>query len=223
MSRDDLVLMNMRIVQSVIEQIVKYSPKCILVMVTNPVDAMAQLALQVSKFPRNRVLGMSVILDTARFRSFVARELGVSVEDVSALILGEHGDKMVPITRLATVGGVPLSELMPKKKLDAIVKRTVEGGSEIIALLKTGSAFYAPAACTVPIVDSIILDRKRVLPCSAFLEGEYGISGVFVGVPLKLGKSGIEKIIEVKLMPEEIAALQESANAVMNVVNIMKL
>ncbi len=222
MSRDDLVLMNMRIVQSVTEQIVKYSPKCILVMVTNPVDAMAQLALQVSKFPRNRVLGMSVILDTARFRSFVARELGVSVEDVSALILGEHGDRMVSITRLATVGGVPLSELMPKKKIDAIAKRTVEGGSEIIALLKTGSAFYAPAACTVPIVDSIILDRKRVLPCSAFLEGEYGISGVFVGVPLKLGKAGIEKIIEVKLMPEEIAALQESANAVMNVVNIMK-
>jgi malate dehydrogenase len=165
MSRDDLVLTNMKIVQSVTEQIVKYSPKCILVMVANPLDAMAQLALHVSKFPRNRVMGMSGILDTARFRTFVAMELGVSVEDVSALILGGHGDQMVPITRLAAVGGVPLSELMPKDKIDAIAKRTVNGGAEIVALLKTGSAFYAPGAGAALIVDSIILDKKRVLPC----------------------------------------------------------
>ena len=223
MSRDDLVLTNMKIVQSVTEQIVKYSPKCILVMVANPLDAMAQLALHVSKFPRNRVIGMSGILDTARFRAFIAMELGCSVEDVSALILGGHGDQMVPITRLAAVGGVPLSELMPKEKIDAIAKRTVNGGAEIVALLKTGSAFYAPGAGAALIVDSIILDKKRILPCSTHLEGEYGIKGVFVGVPVKLGKGGIEKIIEVKLTPEESAALQKSANAVMELVNIMKL
>ena len=223
MSRDDLVLTNMKIVQSVTEQIVKYSPKCILVMVANPLDAMAQLALHVSKFPRNRVIGMSGILDTARFRAFIAMELGCSVEDVSALILGGHGDQMVPITRLAAVGGVPLSELMPKEKIDAIAKRTVNGGAEIVALLKTGSAFYAPGAGAALIVDSIILDKKRILPCSTHLEGEYGIKGVFVGVPVKLGKGGIEKIIEVKLTPEESAALQKSANAVMDLVKIMKI
>jgi malate dehydrogenase len=217
------VLTNMKIVQSVTEQIVKYSPKCILVMVANPLDAMAQLALHVSKFPRNRVMGMSGILDTARFRAFIAMELGCSVEDVSALILGGHGDQMVPITRLAAVGGVPLSELMPKEKIDAIAKRTVNGGAEIVALLKTGSAFYAPGAGAALIVDSIILDKKRILPCSTHLEGEYGIKGVFVGVPVKLGKGGIEKIIEVKLTPEESAALQKSANAVMELVKIMKI
>jgi len=223
MSRDDLVLTNMKIVQSVTEQIVKYSPKCILVMVANPLDAMAQLALHVSKFPRNRVMGMSGILDTARFRAFIAMELGCSVEDVSALILGGHGDQMVPITRLAAVGGVPLSELMPKEKIDAIAKRTVNGGAEIVALLKTGSAFYAPGAGAALIVDSIVLDKKRILPCSTHLEGEYGIKGVFVGVPVKLGKGGIEKIIEVKLTPEETAALQKSANAVTELVKIMKI
>ena len=223
MSRDDLVLTNMKIVQSVTEQIVKYSPKCILVMVANPLDAMAQLALHVSKFPRNRVIGMSGILDTARFRAFIAMELGCSVEDVSALILGGHGDQMVPITRLAAVGGVPLSELMPKEKIDAIAKRTVNGGAEIVALLKTGSAFYAPGAGAALIVDSIILDKKRILPCSTHLEGEYGIKGVFVGVPVKLGKGGIEKIIEVKLTPEESAALKKSADAVMDLVKIMKI
>jgi malate dehydrogenase len=223
MSRDDLVLTNMKIVQSVTEQVVKYSPKCIIIMVANPLDAMAQLALHVSKFPRNRVMGMSGILDTARFRTFVAMELGCSVEDVSALILGGHGDQMVPITRLAAVGGVPLAELMPKEKIDAIAKRTVNGGAEIVALLKTGSAFYAPGAGAAQMVDSIILDKKRVLPCSAYLDGEYGIKGVFVGVPVKLGKGGIEKIIEVKLTPEESAALQKSANAVKELVKIMKI
>ena len=223
MSRDDRVLTNMKIVQSVTEQIVKYSPKCILVMVANPLDAMAQLALHVSKFPRNRVIGMSGILDTARFRAFIAMELGCSVEDVSALILGGHGDQMVPITRLAAVGGVPLSELMPKEKIDAIAKRTVNGGAEIVALLKTGSAFYAPGAGAALIVDSIVLDKKRILPCSSYLDGEYGIKGTFVGVPVKLGKGGIEKIIEVKLTPEESAALKKSADAVMDLVKIMKI
>ena len=223
MSRDDLVLTNMKIVQSVTEQIVKYSPNCILVMVANPLDAMAHLALHLSKFPRNRVMGMSGILDTARFRTFVAMELGCSVEDVSALILGGHGDQMVPITRLAAVGGVPLSELMPKEKIDAIAKRTVNGGAEIVALLKTGSAFYAPGAGAALIVDSIVLDKKRILPCSTYLDGEYGIKGTFVGVPVKLGKGGIEKIIEVKLTPEESAALKKSADAVMELVKIMKI
>jgi malate dehydrogenase len=223
MTRDDLVLTNMKIVQSVTEQIVKYSPNCILVMVANPLDAMAQLALKVSKFPRTRVMGMSGILDTARFKTFVAMELGCSVEDVYALILGGHGDTMVPITRLASVGGVPLSELLPKEKIDAIAKRTVNGGAEIVALLKTGSAFYAPGAAAALIVDSIMLDKKRILPCSTYLEGEYGINGVFVGVPVKIGKNGIEKIIEVKLTPEESAAIQKSANAVMELVKIMKI
>jgi malate dehydrogenase len=223
MSRDDLVLTNMKIVQSVTEQIAKYSPNCILVMVANPLDAMAQLALHVSKFPRNRVMGMSGILDTARFRTFVAMELGVSIEDVSALILGGHGDQMVPITRLAAVGGVPLSELMPADKIAAIAKRTVNGGAEIVALLKTGSAFYAPGAGAALIVDSIILDKKRVLPCSTYLEGEYGIKGVFVGVPVKIGKNGIEKVIEVKLTAEESAAIKKSADAVLELVKIMKI
>ena len=223
MTRDDLVLTNMKIVQGVTEQIVKYSPKCIIVMVANPLDAMAQLAFKVSRFPRNRVIGMSGILDTARFRTFVAMELGVSVEDVSALILGGHGDTMVPITRLATVGGIPLSELMPADKIAKIADRTVKGGGEIVALLKTGSAFYAPGAGAAQVVDAIALDKKRILPCSAYLEGEFGIKGVFVGVPAKIGKDGIEQIIQVKLTPDESAALKKSADAVMELVKIMKL
>jgi len=223
MSRDDLVLTNMKIVKEVTENVAKHSPKCIIIMVANPLDAMAQLALHVSKFPRNRIIGMSGILDTARFRTFVAMELGVSVEDVSALILGGHGDQMVPITRLAAVGGVPLSELMPQDKIAKIAERTVKGGAEIVALLKTGSAFYAPGAGAAQIVDSIILDKKRVLPCSVYLEGEYGIKGVFVGVPVKIGNGGIEKIIEVKLTAEENAALKKSADAVMELIKVMKI
>jgi len=223
MSRDDLVLTNMKIVKEVTENVAKHSPKCIIIMVANPLDAMAHLALHVSKFPRNRVIGMSGILDTARFRTFVAMELGVSVEDVSALILGGHGDQMVPITRLAAVGSVPLSELMPQEKIAKIAERTVKGGAEIVALLKTGSAFYAPGAGAAQIVDSIILDKKRVLPCSVYLEGEYGIKGVFVGVPAKIGTGGIEKIMEVKLTAEENAALKKSADAVMELVKIMKI
>jgi len=223
MSRDDLVLTNMKIVKEVTENVANHSPKCIIIMVANPLDAMAHLALHVSKFPRNRVIGMSGILDTARFRTFVAMELGVSVEDVSALILGGHGDQMVPITRLAAVGGVPLSEIMPQDKIAKIAERTVKGGAEIVALLKTGSAFYAPGAGAAQIVDSIILDKKRVLPCSVYLEGEYGIKGVFVGVPVKIGNGGIEKIIEVKLTAEENAALKKSADAVMELIKVMKI
>jgi malate dehydrogenase len=223
MSRDDLVLTNMKVVQDVTEKVVQYSPNCIIIVVTNPLDAMTQLALHISKFPRNRVFGQSGILDSARFRTFIAQELNVSVKDVSTCVLGGHGDTMVPITRLCTVGGVPITKLLPQKKVDSLVERTVKGGSEIVDLLKTGSAFYAPAAATAQMVDAIILDKKEVLPCAAYLEGEYGISGVVVGVPVKLGENGVEQIIELKLTPEEHAALRKSANAVRELIKVMKL
>jgi len=223
MSRDDLVLTNMKIVKGVTEELVKHSPNCILIVVANPLDAMAQLAFKVSKFPRNRVMGMSGILDTARFRTFLAQELDVSVEDVAAYVLGGHGDTMVPLTRMATVGGVPVSEVLPQETISRIVERTIKGGGEIVALLKTGSAFYAPAAGVAQMVDSIVLDKKRILPVAAHLEGEYGINGVFVGVPAKLGENGIEQIIEIKLTPEEDAALKKSADAVRELIEIMKL
>jgi len=223
MSRDNLVLTNMKIVQEVTEKVVQYSPGCIIIMVTNPLDAMTQLALHISKFPRNRVFGQSGILDSARFRTFIAQELNVSVKDVSACVLGGHGDTMVPIIKLCTVGGVPITELLPKGNIDSLVERTVKGGSEIVNLLKTGSAFYAPAAAVAQIVDAIILDKKEILPCAVYLEGEYGISGVVVGVPVKLGKSGVEQIIELELTPEEDAALKKSANAVRELVRVMNL
>jgi malate dehydrogenase len=223
MSRDDLILTNMEIIKGVTENVVRYSPNCIIIMVTNPLDAMAQLTLHVSKFPRNRVFGQSGILDTTRFRTFLATELDVSVEDVSACVLGGHGDTMVAIPRLSTVGGIPITELLPKDKIDALVERTVKGGGEIVSLLKTGSAYYAPAAATVQMVEAIIFDKKRILPCAAYLEGEYGIEGVYVGVPAKLGANGIEQIIELKLTPEEDAALKRSAEAVRELVSIMKL
>jgi len=223
MSRDDLVLTNMKIVKEVTEKVVKYSPNCIIIMVANPLDAMTQLALHVSKFPRHRVFGQSGILDSARFRTFVAQELNVSVRDVYACVLGGHGDTMVPIVRLCTVGGIPITELLPKEKIDALVERTVKGGGEIVNLLKTGSAFYAPAAATAQMVEAIILDRKQILPCATYLQGEYGIDGVVVGVPVKLGKSGIEEIIELKLTPEESAALRRSAEAVRELVKVMNL
>jgi malate dehydrogenase len=223
MSRDDLVLTNMNIVKSVTEQVVKYSPKSILIMVANPLDAMTQLALHVSKFPRKRVIGQSGILDSARFRTFIAQELNVSVADVHACILGGHGDTMVAIPRLTTVGGIPVTELLPKETLDKIVDRTVKGGGEIVALLKTGSAFYAPAAATAQMVKSILLDKKRILPCAVKLEGEYGIKGVVVGVPAKIGKDGMEQVIELKLTPDESAALKKSAEAVRELLKIMKL
>ncbi len=223
MSRDDLVLTNMNIVKSVTEQVVKYSPDCIIIMVANPLDAMTQLALHVSKFPRNRVFGQSGILDTARFRTFVAQELNVSPQDVHACILGGHGDTMVAIPRLTTVGNVPLTELLPKDNIDKIVDRTVKGGGEIVALLKTGSAFYAPAAATELMVESVLLDKKRILPCAVYLDGEYDIKGVVVGVPVKLGRKGVEQIIELRLTPGESTALKKSAEAVRELVKVMKL
>jgi len=221
MSRDDLVLTNMKIVKGVTEGLVKASPNCIIIVVANPLDAMAQMALKVSGFPRNRVIGMSGILDTARFRTFLARELKVSVEDVSAYVLGGHGDTMIPL--MATVGGVPITEVLPEETVSKIVERTVKGGGEIVALLKTGSAFYAPSAGAVQMVDAIVLDKKQILPCAVYLEGEYGINGVFVGAPVKLGENGVEEIIEIKLTPEEQAALEKSADAVRELLAIMKI
>lgn len=223
MSRDDLVLTNMNIVKSVTEQVVKYSPNCIIILVANPLDAMTQLALSVSKFPRNRVFGQSGVLDSARYRTFLAQELKVSVEDVYACILGGHGDTMVAIPRMTTVGGVPITELLPQATIDKIVERTVKGGGEIVALLKTGSAFYAPAAATAQMVDAILLDKKRILPCATYLDGEYGIKGVVVGVPAKVGKDGIEQVIELKLTAEESAALKKSAEAVRELIKVMNL
>lgn len=223
MSRDDLMLANMKIVQEVTEKVVWYSPNCIIIVVTNPLDAMTQLALHISKFPRNRVFGQSGILDNARFRTFIAQELDVPVKDVSTCVLGGHGDTMVPIIRLCTVGGVPITKLLPKKKIDGLVERTVKGGSEIVSLLKTGSAFYAPAAATAQMVDAIILDKQEILSCAAYLEGEYGIDGVVVGVPVQLGKKGIEQIVELELTPEEDAALKKSTNAVRELIKLMNL
>lgn len=223
MSRDDLISTNMKIVKGVTEQVVQYSPKCIIIAVTNPLDAMAQLALKVSGFPRQRVVGMAGILDTARFRAFLAMELSVSVGDISAYVLGGHGDTMIPLTRLTTVGGIPVSQVLPKERIDAIVERTRKGGEEIVSYLKTGSAFYAPSAAVAQMVDAIVYDKKQIVPCSVYLEGEYGIKGLFVGVPIKLGAAGVEEIIQMELAPEEQAALQRSAAAVRELVDIMKL
>ena len=223
MSRDDLLKANYDIVKQTTEQIVKYSPNCILIVVTNPLDAMAQTTFRVSGFSKNRVIGMAGVLDSARMRSFIAEALDVSVEDVTAFVLGGHGDTMVPLPRCSTVAGIPLPELLPKEKIDAIVKRTREGGKEIVDLLKTGSAFYAPSAAIVEMVEAILKDKKKILPCAAYLEGEYGIRGLFVGVPVKLGARGIEQVIEIKLTPEEQAALQKSAAAVKELVEIIKV
>jgi malate dehydrogenase len=223
MSRDDLVKTNQKIVGEVTEQLVTRSPACILIVVSNPLDAMAQLAHHVSKFPRERVLGMAGVLDTARFRTFIALELGVSVRDVQAYVLGGHGDTMVPLARMCTVGGVPISQLMPAERIEAIVKRTRDGGAEIVNLLKTGSAFYAPSAAVAQMVDAVIYDRKQIMPCAVRLEGEYGIRGLFVGVPVKLGAGGAEEIIELALAPDERAALQKSADSVKALVGVMGL
>jgi malate dehydrogenase len=223
MSRDDLLMKNYEVIKAVVEPCVKYSPNCILVMVTNPLDAMAQAAWKMSGFSKNRVMGMAGVLDTARFRAFVAMELNVSVENIFAFVLGGHGDDMVPLARYTNVAGIPLTELLPKERIDAIVERTRKGGGEIVSLLKTGSAYYAPGAAVTEMVESILKDKKKVLPCSVYLEGEYGISGVFVGVPVKLGARGVEQIIEVKLTPEEEAALKKSAAGVKELVGVMKL
>ena len=221
MSRDDLLKANFDVVKSTTEQVVKHSPNCFLIVVTNPLDAMAQTALKVSKFPRERVIGMAGILDTARYRTFLAEALDVSVLDIQGLVLGGHGDTMVPVPSYTTVAGIPISQLMPKEQLDKIIARTAKGGGEIVNLLKTGSAFYAPSAAVAEMVDAIFNDRKRILPCAVYLQGEYGINGLFVGVPVKLGAKGVEKIIEIKMTDEEKAALQKSAAAVKELVDII--
>lgn len=221
MSRDDLLLANYEVVKSCTEQAVKHSPNAILVLVTNPLDAMCWVSKIVSGFPKNRVIGMAGILDSARYRTFIAQELGVSLQNVQAMVLGGHGDTMVPLVRLTSVSGIPLTELMSQDKIDAIVQRTRDGGAEITKLMKT-SAYYAPSASAIEMVESILRDQKKVLPCSAYLEGEYGINDLYVGVPVKLGSEGIEQIFEVKLNAEEQAELQKSAGAVKDLVDVLK-
>jgi malate dehydrogenase len=223
MSRDDLLRANYDVIKAVVEQVAKFSPNAILIMVTNPLDAMAQAAYKLSGFSKNRVIGMAGVLDSSRMSTFVAAELGVSVESVHSFVLGGHGDDMVPLPRYSTVAGIPLPDLLPKERIDAIVDRTRKGGAEIVNLLKTGSAYYAPSAAAVEMVEAILKDKKKILPCAAYLEGEYGIKGLFVGVPVKLGSRGIEQIIEVKLTPEENAALQKSAASVRELVNVLGL
>ncbi len=223
MTRDDLVLTNMKIVRGVTEELVHRSPQAILIVVSNPLDAMAQLAFSVSRFPRERVIGMAGVLDTARFRTFIAQELHVAVEDVQAYVLGGHGDTMVPLARMCTVAGIPISKLLAPDRVDAIVKRTRDGGAEIVNLLKTGSAFYAPSAAVAQMIDAILLDRKRILPCAVHLQGEYGIDGLFVGVPVKLGARGAEEVVQLELTPDEQAALRRSADSVKELLGVMAL
>jgi malate dehydrogenase len=221
MSRDDLVMTNAKVVASVVREVTARSPETVLLVVTNPLDVMTQLAHAVSGLPRERVIGMAGVLDTARFRTFIARELDASVEDVAAFVLGGHGDTMVPLTRLSTVAGVPVADLIPRERLDAIVQRTRDGGAEIVGLLKSGSAYYAPSAAAAQMVDAILLDTRQVLPCSVRLEGEYGIHGLFTGVPCRLGAGGLVEVLEVMLTEEEGAALHRSAAAVRDVVEVI--
>jgi malate dehydrogenase len=221
MSRDDLLKANYEVVKAAIEQASKQSPNAILIVVTNPLDAMVQTAYRVSGFPKNRVIGMAGVLDSARYRTFLAEALKVSVQDVEGLVLGGHGDTMVPVPSYTTVAGVPVTQLMPKDQLDKIIDRTRKGGAEIVNLLKTGSAFYAPSAAVVQMIDAIFNDRKKILPCAAYLDGEYGIKGLFVGVPVKLGAGGIEEVVQIKLTPEEQAGLEKSAAAVKELVEII--
>ncbi len=222
MSRDDLLLTNMKITGDVTRQVVEHSPDCIIMAVTNPLDAMCQNIYETSGFPRNRVFGMAGVLDTSRFRTFIAQELDVSVEDVQAYVLGGHGDDMVPLVRYTTVAGIPISDLLSQEDIDRLVIRTRQGGGEIVALLKAGSAFYAPAASVTQMVESVLLDKKRILPCCVYLEGEYGINGLCVGVPVKLGANGVEDIIEIKLTEDERAALGKSASAVQELMDVMR-
>ena len=221
MSRDDLLLTNMKIVSDVVDKTVSKSPDSIVVIVTNPLDAMAQQALKVSGLPKQRDVGMAGVLDTARYRSFLAEELNVSVDVVQAYVLGGHGDTMVPTVGPTTVGGIPVADLIPAKRLEEIVQRTRDGGAEIVALLKTGSAYYAPSASIVEMIDSIVLDKKLILPCTAYLEGEYGLNGLYVGVPVKVGKSGIEHIFEFDLTDSELQSLHKSAESVKELLEIM--
>ncbi|HEV2459095.1 MAG TPA: malate dehydrogenase [Ktedonobacterales bacterium] len=221
MSRDDLVRTNQGIVTQVTQEVVRRSPKAILICVTNPLDAMVQLVYKVSGFPKRRVLGMAGVLDTARFRTFIAQELGVSIKDVQAFVLGGHGDTMVPLARLSSVAGVPLPRLIPADRLAQIVQRTRDGGAEIVNLLKQGSAYYAPSASVLQMIDSIVLDKKMIMPCSVYLEGEYGINGLFVGVPVKLGAAGVEEIVQLELTDDERAQLQKSADSVRELIGVM--
>jgi len=214
MSRDDLMAKNAGIVGSVVKQAAAYSPDAIIIVVTNPLDAMCHVALKASGFPSERVIGMAGVLDSARFRAFIAAELEVSVRDIRAFVLGGHGDTMVPLPRYSTVGGVPITELMSAERIEQLVERTRNGGAEVVALLKTGSAYYAPAASVVEMVEAILRDRRRVLPCAAYLRGEYGIDGLYVGVPVVLGNGGVEKVIEISLTDDERAAFNRSADAV---------
>ncbi len=221
MSRDDLVTTNQKIMQGWAEAIKKHAPDTILIVLSNPVDAITQYAHYVTQFPRQRVIGQAGVLDSARFRTFVAMELGVSVQNVDAYVLGSHGDAMVPLPRYTTVTGIPITELLPQDRIDALVQRTRDGGAEIVKLLKTGSAFYAPSAALLDMTDAIVHDEKKVLPCTVLLQGEYGLNGVFAGVPVKLGAGGAEEVVQWKLSDQETAALQKSANAVKEVLKVM--
>ncbi len=223
MSRDELVDANFNIVKPVTESVAKHSPNAILIIVSNPLDAMAYTAYKVSGFPKNRVFGMAGILDTTRFRAFIAMEIGVSVENIQALVLGGHGDTMVPIVRYTTISGIPVSHFIPEDKLNAIIQRTAKGGGEIVKYLKTGSAYYAPAMAVTEMVESIVKDKKKILPCSAFLEGEYGINGIYFGSPVKLGANGLEEIIEIDLNDAEKEAIKKSEAAVRSVIDLLKL
>jgi malate dehydrogenase len=219
MSRDDLLLKNYGIVKAVTEQVAPRSPNAVLIIVSNPLDAMAYTALKVSKFPKERVIGMAGVLDTARFRTFVSQELGVSVEDVQGFVLGGHGDTMVPVARYCSVGGIPLTSLLSPERLAAIIQRTRDGGAEIVNYLKTGSAFFAPAASAVQMAEAVLKDQKRVLPCAAYLDGEYGYKGIYLGVPTLLGAKGVEKVFQIDLTAEEKAALDKSAASVQELVS----
>ena len=221
MSRDDLLKANYDVIKIVVEQVAKDSPNAILIMVTNPLDAMVQVAYKLSGFPKNRVMGMAGVLDSARMSAFVAMELDVSVENVHSFVLGGHGDDMVPLPRYSTVAGVPLTDLLSPERIAAIVSRTRKGGGEIVGLLKTGSAYYAPAAAVVEMVEAILKDKKKILPCAAYLEGEYGVNGLYVGVPVKLGAGGVEQVIEIKLTAEERTALEKSVASVRELVTIL--
>lgn len=223
MSRDDLLFKNAEIVGAVVDQVAARSPNAILIAVSNPLDVMTYVAWKKSGFPKERVVGMAGILDSARFRTFIAMELGVSVENVTAFVLGGHGDTMVPLPRYSTVAGIPITELLSKERIGAIVQRTRDGGAEIINLLKTGGAYYAPGAAVTEMIEAILKDKKKILPCAAYLEGEYGVKGLYVGVPVKLGRGGIEQVIEVKLTPQEQAAFDKSAGAVQELVEKLKL
>jgi malate dehydrogenase len=221
MSRDDLLNTNYKIMKDVVSKVVEHSPNCILIIVSNPLDAMAQAAYKLSGFSRQRVIGMAGVLDSARFRAFIAQELNVSVENVTAFVLGGHGDTMVPLARYSTVAGIPITELIEAETLEKLVQRTRDGGAEIVKYLKTGSAYYAPSAAATEMVEAILKDKKKILPCAAYLEGEYGVHGLYVGVPVKLGWAGIEQIIEIKLTPAEQAALDKSAEAVKELVAVI--